>query len=115
MKSFTEQRPWGSFVRFLTEPASPVVKLLYVNKGESLSLQFHHKREEFWRVISGHPEITIQESVFSAEPNQEFVIEKEARHRISAPHDDIVILEISTGEFDENDIVRLEDKYNRNV
>jgi mannose-6-phosphate isomerase len=43
----------------------------------------------------------------------EFIVKPGENHRISAPTNDVVVLEISTGHFDEDDIVRLEDKYNR--
>lgn len=112
MNSATTKRPWGSFTRF-TDNEKSTVKLLYVNKGEQLSLQYHMRREEFWKVLSGSPEIIIDDAKYEAKVGDEFEIPIESRHRISAPHDDIVILEIATGEFDENDIVRLEDKYNR--
>jgi mannose-6-phosphate isomerase-like protein (cupin superfamily) len=112
MDSSTTKRPWGSFTRFTNNEPS-TVKLLYVNKGEQLSLQYHNHRNEFWRVISGNPEIVVGEETKVAEPGSEFNIPANTNHRIGAPTDDVVILEISTGEFDEEDIVRLEDKYNR--
>lgn len=71
------------------------------------------KREEFWRVVSGSPQIIISESTYEAKEGDEFNVPIEAKHRISAPNDDVVILEIATGSFDEEDIVRVEDKYNR--
>ncbi len=112
MEKETTKRPWGSFIRFTNNELS-TVKLLFVTKGEQLSLQYHDKRSEFWRVISGNPEIVMNDSVVVAKPGDEFYIEAKTKHRISAPENDVVILEIAKGEFDENDIVRLEDKYNR--
>lgn len=112
MNSETTKRPWGSFTRFTNNELS-TVKLLNVNKGEQLSLQYHTKREEFWKIISGNPQIVIGDETFEAKEGDEFVVAVNTKHRISAPNDNIVILEISKGEFDEDDIVRLEDKYNR--
>ena len=112
MEPITTKRPWGSFTRFTNNELS-TVKLLYVNKGEELSLQYHMKREEFWRVISGTPDIRINDDTFQAKVGDEFNIPLGTKHRISAPNDDVVVLEISKGEFDEDDIVRIEDKYNR--
>lgn len=112
MNTVHEDRPWGSFDMFThNEPST--VKLIYVNKGEVLSLQYHQKREEFWRVIVGSPEITIGEDKIIANPGQDFFVPKGVNHRISAPNNDVIILEISKGDFDENDITRIEDKYNR--
>jgi len=112
MKSVTTKRPWGSFTRFTNNEPS-TVKLLYVNKGEELSLQYHAHREEHWEIIEGNPEITVGDKVLYPKPGEEFVIMPMTKHRISAPNDNVIILEISMGEFDESDIVRLEDDYNR--
>lgn len=108
----TEVRPWGEFREFvLNEPVS--VKILRVEAGESLSLQRHEKRTEFWRVLSGEPEITEGEKIISAKPGDEITIPAGTEHRLSAGSSLVEVLEISKGEFDENDEVRIEDKYGR--
>jgi len=112
MKQSTDQRPWGT-ERCLTQNEASTVKLLYINKGESLSLQLHHRREEFWKVLVGNPETIVGENSYKNKVGDEIFVPRETAHRISAPADDVVILEISTGDFDESDEVRLEDKYNR--
>ena len=112
MNISTTKRPWGSFTRFTNNEIS-TVKLLYINKDEELSLQYHTKREEFWKILVGHPQIIVGEETFEAKEGEEFTIKANVNHRISAPKDNVVILEISEGQFDEDDIVRIEDKYNR--
>ena len=112
MNPVTTKRPWGSFTCFTNNELS-TVKLLYVNQGEQLSLQYHSKREEFWKVIEGSPEIVIGGEVHNANKGDEFFIPINIEHRIGASKDNVVILEISKGEFDEEDIVRVEDKYGR--
>ncbi len=112
MKITTDKRPWGS-ERCLTQNEASTVKLLYINKGESLSLQLHHRRDEFWKILIGNPETTIGEKSYISKVGDEISVPREVYHRISAPLDDCLILEISTGDFDENDEVRLEDQYNR--
>jgi mannose-6-phosphate isomerase-like protein (cupin superfamily) len=111
-KPFTEKRPWGEFRQFAkNEPVT--VKTIFVKHGESLSLQYHHGRQEFWRVLFGNPEIIIGESLIKAKKGDEFTILPETKHRLSAPEDNVEILEIARGQFDESDVVRLEDKYHR--
>jgi mannose-6-phosphate isomerase-like protein (cupin superfamily) len=112
MNSSTTKKPWGSFVSFTNNELS-TVKLLYISKGEEFSLQYHLNRDEFWRIIKGNPVITIGEKVLNSTEGEEFFVPARTNHRIGAPTDDVVVLEISKGVFDENDIVRLEDKYNR--
>lgn len=112
MKSTTQSRPWGSFIEF-TQNKPSTVKILIVNAGEEFSLQTHKNREEFWRVISGTPTIIINDKEFTAKEGDEFFVERGERHRISAKDTEARILEISFGEFNEEDIVRIEDKYGR--
>ncbi len=112
MNKFSKEKPWGTSTTFIQNERG-TVKLLLVKKGEELSLQFHHHRQEFWKVMMGNPVLTIGNEVIEAHPDGEFNVPQEVNHRISAPHDEVLILEISTGEFDEQDIVRIEDKYGR--
>jgi mannose-6-phosphate isomerase-like protein (cupin superfamily) len=112
MKTFTVKKPWGQFDQFTHNEIS-TVKILSVNSNSSLSLQYHNDRTEFWRVISGHPVITIGENKKSANPGEEFIIEKLEPHQLEAPNDDVQILEIAFGNFNEEDIVRIKDKYGR--
>ena len=112
MNSVTTKRPWGSFTRFTSNEPS-TVKLLNINKGEEFSLQYHTHREEFWKIIKGNPEIVVGDKTEHPHEGDEFVITPHTNHRISAPTDDVIVLEISNGQFDENDVVRIEDKYGR--
>ncbi len=112
MNKLSEDRQWGSFIRYTHNEVS-TVKIINVKAGEELSLQYHNHRKEFWKVISGHPRLTIGENIIEANPQDEYEINEKVKHRIGAPKDDVEILEISLGNFDENDIVRLEDKYGR--
>lgn len=109
---FTEKRPWGEFRQF-TKNESTTVKTILVRKGEALSLQYHAKRSEFWIILKGSPEITINEKVVVAKPGDEFVIPIQAKHRVRALDEDVEFLEIAEGDFDEDDIVRIEDAYGR--
>lgn len=107
-----EQRPWGSFRRFtLNEPST--VKLVHVDAGKQLSLQYHNDREEFWRILDGDPTIIIGENEKIAKEGDEFFVPKKTHHRIRANQNNVRILELAFGAFDEQDIVRLEDSYGR--
>ena len=112
LKPFTEERPWGWFREFIKNETD-TVKILFVKKGEEFSLQEHLHRDEFWRVLVGDPDITIGDKIVKAKVGDEFEIPSKINHRIAAPENDVEILEISRGEFDENDVIRKEDKYGR--
>ena len=107
-----ETRPWGSFERFTLNEVSSV-KLLHVEPGKKLSLQYHGHRSEFWRVLSGSGTVRIGDEVLQANEGDEFFIPQGAKHRIMTTDEELHILELWLGEGDENDIVRLEDEYGR--
>ena len=112
MKVYSESRPWGRFEKF-HENKSCTVKLIYVNANSRLSLQYHKKRSEFWKVIKGTAKVEIDEKRIVLEEGDTITIPRQAKHRVLALESECIILEISYGRFDENDIVRLEDDYQR--
>jgi len=109
---YKEERPWGSFERFISNEAS-TVKILHVAAGKRFSLQRHRGREEFWRVIEGSGVVTKGEETFEAKVGDEFLLPVGTLHRLQGGPEGIKILEITFGVFDENDIERLEDDFNR--
>lgn len=112
MEVYTESRPWGRFEKF-HENRACTVKLIYVNAHSRLSLQYHKKRSEFWKVIKGTAVVELAGRTVILTEGETVSIPKQARHRVAALDSDCVILEIAYGRFDENDIVRIEDDYQR--
>ena len=111
-KPYREERPWGEFVEFARNTPS-TVKIITVNAGQAFSLQTHAKRDEFWRVISGDGTIEIGGTKVSIEIGGDHFVPRAMAHRITAGTSTVVVLEVSLGDFDEKDIVRLEDRYGR--
>jgi len=112
MKTLTVKKPWGHEDQFTHNEIS-TVKILSVNKGGELSLQYHNNRTEFWCILFGFPLVTIGEKKIKAKPGDEFRVEKKELHQIEALDGEVQFLEIAFGDFDENDIVRVKDKYGR--
>lgn len=110
--SFEVSRPWGKFIQF-THNSPSTVKIITVNPGEAFSLQYHNNREEFWYIISGSGKVEIGDEVFDIQTGQKIVIPKGTKHRVTGGTEPVIFLEVSTGDFDEEDIVRLEDRYGR--
>ena len=106
------ERPWGNFERFTTNEIS-TVKILTVNAGDAFSLQFHKCRDEFWHIVQGSGIVHIEETDTEARVGDQFFIPRNIKHRITGGPEGIKCLEISFGEFDENDIERFEDLYGR--
>ena len=112
MKTKFAKRPWGSFEQFVKDK-SCTVKIHTILPNRKNSLQFHKKRSEFWKILKGFPIITISKKVTKAKEGDEFFIPKNEPHRFAAQKTAVKILEISFGEFNEKDIIRLEDDYGR--
>jgi len=109
-----ESRPWGSFERFAVNEKC-TVKLVYVDGNKRLSLQYHNRRTEFWKVVKGPVNIQLGEDkkMITLQTGQTITVPQKTVHRLMGAGTDAIILEISTGEFDEADIVRLDDDYAR--
>jgi mannose-1-phosphate guanylyltransferase len=112
MDIYREDRPWGKFEKFHENQLS-TVKLIYIKANSRLSLQYHRDRWEFWKVIKGTAQVELDGKILKVNQEENVVIPKGVKHRVKALNDDCVILEISYGKFDENDIVRIEDDYQR--
>ncbi len=107
-----EERPWGAFERF-TLNEQVTVKILTINPGESVSLQTHEHRDEFWRIIRGSGVVRINDAEHPANVGDTFWCPRQSKHKISGGPEGIQWFEIAFGDFDEGDITRLEDKYGR--
>ena len=106
-------RPWGKFRRFPHEDAGSI-KIITVEPGARISLQYHDGRDEFWVVLDAGLEITVGERVRPAAPNEEIVIPRRVAHRVrNTGTTQARFLEIWIGRSSEEDIVRLEDDYHR--
>jgi len=113
MKKYVEKRPWGGFERFTLNEKS-TVKILTIKPKQEFSLQYHHKRSEFWKILEGTAKITVGNKTFNAKKGDEIIVKKKQKHTIEAKSKVVKVLEISLGTFNEKDIVRLKDKYGRN-
>ena len=111
-KPFTIERPWGNF-RQLTHNNLSTVKIHRVKPGEATSWQSHTKRSEFWHIISGDGMIHIEDKEYNVVPGGEYNVPIGFKHRWMAGPGGIILIEVATGDFDESDIIRYEDKYGR--
>ena|SRR6185437_5337455 len=107
-----EIRPWGNFERF-TLNEQTTVKIITVEPQQAFSLQTHAHRGEFWRVLRGSGRITVADTIYDAKEGDQFFIPQGAKHRAECEVESLQFLEIAFGQFDENDITRLEDRYGR--
>ena len=106
-------KPWGYELIF-AKTERYVGKILHINRGESLSLQYHEIKEETLFVVAGELKLTIEVDGDRRElplrAGEAFHIAPRMIHRMEAI-EDTDIAEVSTPELD--DVVRLEDRYGR--
>ena len=89
---------------------------IIVKPGQRLSYQYHKKRSEVWTVVKGEATVTINDKEHVIRPEQLIKIPVGTKHRVeNKKSQDLIFIEVQTGTyFGEDDIIRLEDDYNRN-
>ncbi|WP_456465234.1 mannose-1-phosphate guanylyltransferase/mannose-6-phosphate isomerase [Persephonella sp.] len=112
-------RPWGKY-KVLEEGERYKIKKIVVEPGESLSLQMHYHRSEHWVVVKGTAKVVLEDEKnglkeYFVHENESFYVPKTKKHRLINPGKlPLEIIEIQVGEYvGEDDIVRFEDKYER--
>ncbi|HMA79488.1 MAG TPA: cupin [Candidatus Binatia bacterium] len=107
------EKPWG-YELIWAHTDRYVGKVLHINKGESLSYQYHVVKDETVRLLSGllamDIEIDGERRQLQLAPGECLHIVPGMKHRMNAL-EDCDVLEVSTPELD--DVVRLEDRYGR--
>ncbi|MCX6749937.1 MAG: mannose-6-phosphate isomerase [Candidatus Pacearchaeota archaeon] len=106
-----EKRPWGLFRQFVLNKKC-TVKIIEIKPRQELSLQIHKKRKEKWYFLTPGV-IQIKERRRKVREGELIEIQKNIPHRILSGNKPVKVLEISFGDFKEDDEIRLEDKYNR--
>ena len=105
----TVLKPWGR-EEIWAHTDKYVGKILYINAGEQLSLQYHNVKDETIMVMSGTLMLQIGEDNYTLCVGETYHIAPKIIHRMKATTD-CKIMEVSTPELD--DVVRLEDSYGR--
>lgn len=112
------EKPWG-YEEIWAETPRYAGKILHINSSHRLSRQYHERKEETIRVLSGL--VTIEcgnpnTSGFHATKyavGSTFHVTPGVVHRFCAYDGDVDLIEVSTPEL--NDVIRLEDDYTRNT
>lgn len=107
-------RPWGSYY-VLEDTDFYKLKRIEVNIGGRLSYQYHNHRAEVWTIVQGKALVTLDGNDYEYKAGEVVIIPLQAKHRIQNIGDEILIfIEVQHGTyFGEEDIIRLEDDYNR--
>ena len=98
-------------------------KILVVAPNKRLSWQYHHRRSEIWKVESGEIKVVtshddVERNEVLLKQGEEINISQGERHRIIGTNDYAVVAEIwihtdKDNPSDEDDIVRVQDDFDR--
>ena len=112
--NYKEERPWGTFENLLDAEYCKV-KEIVIKKGGRPSYQYHHKRSEHWVIVSGEAVVTVDgvEKIYGE--GESVYVPVLSPHRIENKSEtDLIFIEVQTGTyFGEDDIVRVQDDYER--
>ena len=104
------EKPWGYEIHF-TPPDLPYMgKILHIEAGKRLSLQYHDQKKESWYLLKGKVTIILDDQEISMESGLGYTISTGQKHRLIGVLDSDV-LEVSTPEI--GNTFRLEDDYSR--
>lgn len=107
-------RPWGEYF-VLEDTPSHKVKRIVVKPQSRLSYQYHMHRSEIWTIVEGDAKVVLDDKHIILTVGQYIYIPQGAKHRIeNVTAQNLVFIEVQVGSyFGEDDIVRIEDDYNR--
>jgi mannose-1-phosphate guanylyltransferase / mannose-6-phosphate isomerase len=107
-------RPWG-YYQSVDEGARYQVKRIVVKPGGRLSLQKHFHRAEHWIVVRGTAEVVRNGETHHVHENESIYLPIGCEHRLTNPGKiNLELIEVQTGSYlGEDDIIRIEDVYNR--
>ncbi len=107
-------RPWG-YYQSIDSGSRYQVKRIVVKPSAALSLQKHFHRAEHWVVVQGIAEVTRGNDVVLVHENESIYLPMGTVHRMINPGKiDLELIEVQTGSYlGEDDIIRIEDVYNR--
>ena len=106
-------KPWGN-EKILFDNGQVRAKIIEINPGQKLSLQYHNKKIEFLAWIDGSGEIIIgskRRAYNKNTDNRVTTIFPKTRHRFMSTAEKVRYLELSVGS--DLDIIRIEDNYGR--
>jgi len=112
------KKPWGREEIWGDIEGVCIGKTIHIDMGHRLSRQYHEKKEEVIHVVRGALRVEAgldkngkPEKILSGGPGFTYHVTPGCVHRFCSAGGDVSIVEIST--YYPNDVVRLEDDYNR--
>jgi mannose-1-phosphate guanylyltransferase/mannose-6-phosphate isomerase len=106
------ERPWGRFAQYANNE-EVTVSLMTVEPNQRLSLQSHTGRAELWIALDEGAEVEVDDAIICPTAGEEIWIPAGAKHRLSSSGPRVRVLEIAFGNWQQADITRYADDYQR--
>ena len=107
------ERPWGKYLTVYQAPGL-WVKTIVINPWSRLSLQIHRSRDELWHSAEAGLRAYIGDNYLDLDPDLVYTVPRMTEHRlINTSRYSLSLVEVATGEPDEEDILRIDDDYGR--
>lgn len=103
-------KPWGREI-WWARTRRYAGKILVIEKGRRLSLQYHRVKHETVYTLRGRWRLVLGRRTRVQGPGSVAVIPPRTVHRFEAPYGRATLIEVSTPELE--DVVRLADDYRR--
>lgn len=109
----SENRPWGVREEWLNELNYRVQRII-IHPGKRFSLQYHKLRNEHWVIVQGEGKLTISNQHKNISIGDHVFLPLGCIHRLeNISQENLIFIETQLGKCLEEDIVRLEDDWNR--
>ena len=107
-------RPWGTFST-VEEGEGYKIRHVMLEPEQSLSLQIHKHRNEYWIVIKGTAKVTIEDKELFVRENESIYVAKSQTHRLeNQTKTRLELIEVQVGEYvGEDDVIRIEEAIQR--
>ena len=102
------KRPWGSW-HVLDVDQGYKVKRLEILPDQSISLQYHNHRDEYWTLVQGQARVILGGKIHNLKKGDSFLVLKGELHKVTNTHltETLIAIEVQVGEIcSEDDIVR---------
>jgi mannose-6-phosphate isomerase-like protein (cupin superfamily) len=107
-------KPWGHLLSVSEHMRNPSVRILHLSRGERTSLHYHILRNETFVALDHNVRVQLGDEYIDLRLGQSITIQPTVPHSLIALDQPVRVLEVADGIYRQrNDIVRLEDVYDR--
>ena len=105
-------RPWGDLWLY-AHNVECTVSIARCDPGTRLSLQIHSARSEMWIILDDGAKVQLGDEIIYPKKGDEIWVPAGMKHRFGSNGPEVRFMEVGFGNWQQEDIIRLEDDYSR--